>query len=106
MGGPCAGATQVFEDFCIGLHEVGVEDARKLELRTGWIEQRADDVENAGTVALGEKLSDWHNGAKCGMAGWCEKEAATGHFQGRGHGIQVQVDFHAKGFKHIGAAGF
>jgi hypothetical protein len=78
MGSPCAGATQVSEDSSIGLHEVWVEDSRELELRTGWVEQRADDVENAGTVAGGEKFSDWHNGAKCRMACGSEKEAATG----------------------------
>jgi len=74
---PSACASQIFENSGVGFDEIWIVDSSELKFRSGGVQQRADDVENAGAVAGGEKFSDWHNGAKCGMAGWGEEEAAA-----------------------------
>ena len=90
----------------VGFDEIWIEDSCELELRSGRVQQGADDVENAGAAPLGEKFPDRHNRAECGMACGSEKEAATGRFQGSGDGLGGEVDFHAESFEDIGSAGF
>ena len=84
----CARAVQFFENSGISFDEVWIEDPRELELRSGRVQQGADDVENAGAAALGDKFPHRHNRAECGMAGRSKKEAAAGGFQGRGAGLR------------------
>jgi hypothetical protein len=77
MNSPSPLAAEFLEDSGVGREQGGIEDAGELELWSDGIEERADDVENTGLALLCEELADGHDGLECGMAGGCEKEAAS-----------------------------
>jgi hypothetical protein len=106
MDRPSAGAAEVFEDARVGGGELGIEDAGELEFGTGGIEERAENVEDAGLASLSEEFADRHDGFECGMAGRCEEEAATGILKGLLGDFGGAVDSHAEGLEDIGPAGF
>ena len=104
MNSPSPMAAEFLKDPGVCREQRGIEDPGKLELRSGGIEERADDVENTGLALLCEELADGHDGLESGMAGGCEKETASGSLERSCGAIGREVDVHAEGFEHIGSA--
>ena len=103
MNSPSPMAAEFLEDSSVGREQGGIEDPGQLELRSDGIEEWTNDVENTGLALLCEELADGHDGFECGMAGGCEKEAASRSLEWSCGAIGREVDVNAEGFEHIGS---
>src|SRR5690606_32491101 len=93
---------QPLQDAHLDADQVGVEDAHELVGGIGGVGQRAQDVEDGPHPQFFAHGSDVLHGT---VVGGGEHEADADLFDAFGHLLGRQIDVHAQGLEHVGAAG-
>jgi len=74
--GPPTLAAKQPERFRIDGKQLSIKNPCELEIRTGRIEQRTEQVKDRRTSLFRQSFADWRNGFECRMEQRCEEKAA------------------------------